>query len=465
MIDLHKVCFSYANAKDLDCVKDLDLHVRKGEFVVLTGESGSGKTTVTRIINGLAPAFYEGKLAGEVCLAGGNASELLMWKRGKVVGSIFQDPRSQFFSPQVEGEIAFGCENLGFSYDEIHQRVEEAIADLEIGELRGRNLLHLSSGEKQKVAIASIRAVQPQIYVFDEPSSNLDTEATIQLGLLMKKLKDEGCTIVVSEHRIWYLMDIADRFLYLRNGRIEMDIPIEEMQKTSPDSLRNMGIRRTSLIPCTLAAHEVSSTNGTNLELTAHAISFRYQKEEVLRNLTLTVHGGEIVAITGRNGAGKTTLAKILCGLYKPDQGVIYLNGKAMNRKQRIRHIRFIPHDTASGLFAESVREELLLMRNKTDTDYAEADEFLRTFGLYEYKNKHPATLSGGQKQRLVLAAALMDNAQVMIFDEPTSGLDAQNMLLVAKAMQHAAAIGKIVMIITHDGELVNQCCTRTLQI
>ncbi len=465
MIDLHKVCFSYANAADCESVKELSLHVRKSEFVVLAGESGSGKTTVTRIINGLAPAFYEGRLTGEVLLDGRDASTLSMWERGTIVGSIFQDPRSQFFSPQVEGEIAFGCENLGFGYDDIHRRVDGAIMDLGIQGLRGRSLFHLSSGEKQKAAIASIRAVGPKIYVFDEPSSNLDMEAVLQLGQLMKKLKEEGCTIVVSEHRIWYLMDLADRFLYLKDGSIQMDISAYEMKKMTLATLGDMGIRSRTLVPCALAEQEAGRIKSSGAELAARGISFRYQKEEVLLDLSIDVHSGEIVAITGRNGTGKTTLAKILCGLYKPDNGVIRLNGKAMNHKQRIKNIRFIPHDNASGLFAENVREELLLMVDKTKANFNKADGLLRTLGLYEFRDRHPAALSGGQKQRLVLAAALMEDAQTMILDEPTSGLDARNMCLVAKAIKHAASLGKSILIITHDGELIHQCCTRMVQI
>ncbi len=465
MIDLNNVCFSYAGSIDGEGVKNFNLHVCKGEFVVLTGESGSGKTTVARIINGLAPAFYEGQLTGKVILNGKDASTLSMWERSTIVGSVFQDPRSQFFSPQVEGEIAFGCENLGFDYDSIHQRVDRAIEDMEMQGLKGRSLLHLSSGEKQKVAITSIRAVGPQIYIFDEPSSNLDTEAAIQLGLLMKKLKEEGCTVVVSEHRIWYLMNLADRFLYLKDGCIDIQMSAGEMNQLPSVTLKNMGIRSRELVPCVLEEKEYGHRKPSGTELAACEISFRYKKEEVLHGFSIEAYGGEIIAVTGCNGTGKTTLAKILCGLYKPNKGVIRLNGKDVNQKQRMKQIRFIPHDTASGLFAESVRGELLLMLDKTEAAFSKADGLLRTFGLYEYKERHPATLSGGQKQRLVLAAALMEDAQIMILDEPTSGLDAQNMCLVAGAMKHAAALGKSILIITHDGELIHECCTRVVQI
>lgn len=432
---------------------------------MLTGVSGSGKTTVTRIINGLAPSFYEGELTGEIRLDGKNASQLSMWERGTLVGSIFQDPRSQFFSPQVEGEIAFGCENLGHSHEEICRRVERAITDLKIEDLQGRNLYHLSNGEKQKVAIASIRSIGPKIYIFDEPSSNLDTEAIRQLGKLMKKLKDEGCTVVVSEHRIWYLMTLADRFLCLKNGEIEREILAEDMKKTSSDELNAMGIRNTSFVPCTLMNQKGVCARLSKLQLEVDTINFRYHKEEVLLNFSLVAHGGEIIAITGQNGTGKTTLAKILCGLYRPQKGAIRLNSEIMNRRQRIKHIRFIPHDTAAGLFAESVREELLLTVDKTQATAERADGFLRIFGLYGYRDRHPATLSGGQKQRLVLASALMDEADVMIFDEPTSGLDANNMRLVADAIKKAAETGAVVFIITHDGELVQECCNRVLDM
>ncbi len=221
MIRLENVTYSYSKEAEAS-LKNVDLTVKEGQFIVLIGKSGCGKTTVTRVINGLATKFYDGKLTGKVFIKNKNLEQIPLWEIGRTVGSIFQDPRSQFFASLTEDEVAFGCENYGFDRKLIQKRIDHAIHKVGGESQLGKEIYSMSSGEKQKIAIASVYAVNPFIYVFDEPSANLDMDSVIKLQELMKFLKNEGHTVIVAEHRLYYLMELADRFIYMNEGRIRI---------------------------------------------------------------------------------------------------------------------------------------------------------------------------------------------------------------------------------------------------
>lgn len=246
VIQFEDVSFEYPGA-ETESIQHINLDVKEGEFLVLTGGSGCGKTTLTRLINGLAEQFYEGTLKGRVTLLGRSISEYPLYEIGKKVGSIFQDPKSQFFASITEDEIAFGCENYGVSYEELDGRVSNAIKRINGDMLRGKEIYPMSSGEKQKIAVASVNAVDPEIYVFDEPSANLDMYSVEALKNLMRELKAEGHTIVVAEHRLYYLTDLADRFLYMENGSIKEEWSPEELLSMSENKRQKIGIRAADL--------------------------------------------------------------------------------------------------------------------------------------------------------------------------------------------------------------------------
>lgn len=209
----------------------------------MTGPSGGGKTTLTRLINGLAPAYYPGKLTGSLRLDETELTTMPSWRIGQEIGSVFQDPKSQFFSSELAGEVAFACENCGMSTEEIRRRTDEAIVALGLERLRERPLDILSSGEKQRAAIASVYALQPRIYVCDEPTANLDNEGTTQLAEILRKLKTEGNTLVIAEHRLAWLQGITDRYIYISDGAIQWEKTAAQMQALTWEERQTYGLR------------------------------------------------------------------------------------------------------------------------------------------------------------------------------------------------------------------------------
>ena len=455
MIKIDHISFSYGEENEnTGGVRDIDLNIEDGQFVVLCGESGCGKTTITRLINGLIPHYYEGQMAGEVWVNGEKVSEQPLYDSAAVVGSVFQNPRSQFFNVDTTSEITFGCENLGQPEKDIRERFAKTVRDFRLEKLMDRNIFHLSGGEKQKIACAGVSIMEPDVLVMDEPSSNLDAASILDLRKILAFWKSQGKTIIVSEHRLYYLRGLADRFIYLAEGQVSRDYSAAEFEQLTEQQRSNMGLRTFALerlLPPVLPQQEKTA-------LALHNFRFAYKNEpETLHIMDCEIPTNRIVGIIGNNGAGKSTFSRCFCGLEKRC-GEIVWNGRKYRPKDRLSTCYMVMQEVNHQLFTESVLDEVLISMEEENQERAE--EILNRLDLLAFKDRHPMSLSGGQKQRVAIASAIASKRSILFFDEPTSGLDYKHMKEVANVLRQVRDTGITVYVITHDLELILDCCT-----
>lgn len=459
MIVFEKVSFSYPG-QESGGLRDISLTVKRGECVLLCGRSGCGKTTVTRLVNGLIPHFLAGSLTGRVTVAGLDIAETPMYRIAEQIGSVFQNPRTQFFNTDTDSEIAFGIENEALPPAELRRRVEETALQLGIRNLRGRNIFALSGGEKQKIAFASVYAMNPDIYLLDEPSSNLDMDSIKALEQHLRLIKSQVKTILIAEHRLYYLMKLADRIVHLEDGAVTGEYTPADFLKL-PEKLREgMGLRATDLRRL-FPVERPGAVKAPALEI--HNLTLRYKKRVILENISLRASRGEVIGVVGHNGAGKTTFVRALCGLHTSCEGKFLWEGRPQNARDRLKRSYMVMQDVNYQLFAETVEKECSLGIREPD-----AQLVLKTMdalGLTPYKSRHPNTLSGGQKQRTAVAVSMVCGKEVLVFDEPTSGLDYDGMVQVAGLIEKLSAMGRIILVVTHDYELVLKACTRVLHL
>ena len=457
MIEFKNVSFSYPDSTE-GGLKNIDLTIPDGLCVLLCGRSGCGKTTLTRLINGLIPQFFEGDLSGEILLDGESLTDLPMYRIAEKVGSVFQNPRTQFFNVDTDSEIAFGMENEAVPQERMKRRVMETAQALRIENLLCRNIFALSGGEKQKIAFASVYAMNPQVYLLDEPSSNLDMTAIGELREHLRLIKSQGKILVIAEHRLYYLTDVADRILYLENGRIAGDFAPKQFWALSAEERQSMGLRAIDLQEekpfCVTASKQLPVLELKN-------VSLAYKKQLVLSKISLQAAPGDIIAVVGHNGAGKTTFSRALCGLHKETTGVYLWNGKPQKSEERMKRSYMVMQDVNYQLFAESVEAECTFGIKHPDTALAEST--LNELGLTPFRERHPNTLSGGQKQRLAAASSMVCGKELLVFDEPTSGLDFDSMVRLSSLIRRLSDMGKVIFIVTHDYEFVCRTCTRVL--
>ena len=460
MIKIDHISFSYGEENEnTGGVRDIDLNIEDGQFVVLCGESGCGKTTITRLINGLIPHYYEGQMAGEVWVNGEKVSEQPLYDTAAVVGSVFQNPRSQFFNVDTTSEITFGCENLGQPEKDIRERFAKTVRDFRLEKLMDRNIFHLSGGEKQKIACAGVSIMEPDVLVMDEPSSNLDAASILDLRKILAFWKSQGKTIIVSEHRLYYLRGLADRFISLAEGQVSRDYSAAEFEQLTEQQRSNMGLRTFALerlLPPVLPQQEKTA-------LALHNFRFAYKNEpETLHIMDCEIPTNRIVGIIGNNGAGKSTFSRCFCGLEKRC-GEIVWNGRKYRPKDRLSTCYMVMQEVNHQLFTESVLDEVLISMEEENQERAE--EILNRLDLLAFKDRHPMSLSGGQKQRVAIASAIASKRSILFFDEPTSGLDYRHMKEVANVLRQVRDAGITVYVITHDLELILDCCTDIIHL
>ena len=434
MIEIKNVSYSYENAVTDGALKNVSLCIPQGQTVLLCGESGSGKTTFGRLVNGLIPCYYEEKLTGSVMVNGNDTTQLQLHELAGTVGSVFQNPKSQFYTLLTDTEIVFACENIGMEKREILRRFTETVQDFRLEKLLGKNVSQLSGGEKQKIACASVSMLRPPILVLDEPTSNLDISAIRELREIVAKWKATGKTVLIVE-----------------------DVPADEFWRRTPDELHAEGLRGSCRFAPQVKEHRADAQ---------YIISpFRSSDGEFTLNIPeLKIPKGAVVAVLGNNGAGKSTFARCLCGLVRKCK-VQIIDGEKRYAGRKLSSLAYMVfQDVNHQLFSESVSEDVTLgLRLSEDEKRSTAEEMLWRMELWGYREAHPMALSGGQKQRLAIAGALAAQKDIIFYDEPTSGLDYRNMERVAENIRRLSEMGKTQFVITHDPELVEKCCDRFL--
>ena len=460
MISIDNVSFGYGEAQET--LSQVSAAIAPGECVLLCGASGCGKTTVTKLINGLIPAFTPGcHLEGRVEVDGLDPGTTPMYELARKVGSVFQNPKSQFFNLDTDSELAFGLENEGRTPEEIRKRVSDTVDALHLQELQARNIFSLSGGQKQLLAFGSVYAMGPEIFVLDEPTANLDQDAIARLHDQIAGLKRQGRTVVIAEHRLCFLTDLIDRVLYLRDGVLERTFTREQFFALTDGEREALGLRTLIPVGCTMPA---AAPAGAKEGLSVEGLTCAYRKEPpVFQALSFSARPEEVVAITGPNGVGKTTLSRCLCGLIREQAGQIALNGRPLNRKKRQKAAFCVMQDVNHQLFSDSVWGECRM--SAPDVPDSTLNGVLDSLHLLPFRERHPMSLSGGQKQRLAVATALLSEKPILIFDEPTSGLDYARMVEVSGVIRSLAQQGRIVLVVTHDQEFLQRACDRVLRL
>lgn len=438
MLEFKDVSFTYKNSnnKVLDRV---NFKINKRECILLTGVSGSGKSTLIHLMNGLIPTLYEGQLEGEILFKNKDLKDIESYDISKNIGYVSQDPRGHFFTTNTTSELVFSMENYGIPLNEMKKKYSELVNLLELEKLVDKNIIYISSGERQKIAIGCSLSLEPEIIILDEPSSNLDFHMTKKLNQLIEKLKTKGYTIIIAEHRMYYIQDLIDRVFVINNGKV-IEKTISDLKSNNEVPLRSLDIFNL----------ELENISCKNKELLMEINNITYKN--ILSNITTTVYKGDVIGLIGKNGVGKTTLLRLLSNIMKPNKGKIV--GKVVPF--------LVMQDMDYQFFTESVESEMKF--GSADNDLEKINSLLMKLGLTEFKDKIPFELSGGQKQRLLIAISALANVNLLMFDEPTSGLDYVNMTKVSGILKDLSKNSALI-VATHDIEFLYKTCNRVVYL
>ena len=440
-----------------------------------------------RCVNGLVPHFTGGRFGGSVTVAGLDTRLQPPRELGHLVGFVFQDPEAQLITPRVEDELAFGLEQRGIDPATMRQRIEDVLDLLGIAQLRHREVATLSGGERQRVAVAAALALQPEILVLDEPTSQLDPWGAEDLLAALTRLNDDlGLTVILAEHRLERIIAHADRMRYLPGaGAPPLDGPpatiLSAMGVESVPPVvalgRHMGWEP---LPLTVkqarlaARHDPRQPEPSPLPMPPsgpplveiHGLRAGYGDRSVLHHLDLTARRGELIAVMGRNGSGKTTLLRSLIGLHRPIAGKVQIDGLDATRLDTADLagvIGYVPQRPDALLFAPTLREELAFTRRHHGGTGRDPAELLHQLGLTHLAERNPRDLSGGERERAALAAILVGNPKLLLLDEPTRGMDAGRKRDLGTLLGDVCHDGGTVLMATHDLELVARIATRVL--
>lgn len=447
MVEIENLSLSYGNNKKV--LKNISLNIKKGECILLTGKSGSGKSSIINSINGLAVRYGGASIDGSIRIRNKDIKNLKLYEISMLVSSVFQNPKTHFFNVNTTLELLFYLENIGLSRYEMDKRLTEMLNLFPIEHLLNRDIFKLSGGEKQILCIAASYISGTEIIVLDEPSSNLDEENIKVIKEMLVQLKDKGKTLIISEHRIFYLMDIIDKIFLIKDGEIQSEYTKIDFMKFSTKKLNELGLR--DKIKTILTVPEIKNSGNFNVK----NIEFKFNGVDnklLLKNISFEM--GKIYGIVGTNGLGKSTLLRCLIGCERKSKDEIYLDGKRLSKTDRIKISSLVMQDVNHQLFTDSVMSEVSLGIKNVEISYVE--DILKKLDLYELKDCHPMSLSGGQKQRVAIASVLYKNSKLLFFDEPTSGMDYYNIMNISHLINECKSNEKIIFIVSHDQEFLN---------
>jgi energy-coupling factor transport system ATP-binding protein len=468
-------------------LRDFDWEIGESELVILAGESGSGKSTILRCLNGLVPHFTGGEFGGRVLVRGEDTRLLPTRALARSVGFVFQDPAAHSVSTMVEDEVAFGLEQMGVPVPAMRRRVEEALDLTGTERIRKRSIETLSGGERQRVAIAAALALQPRILALDEPTSQLDPSGAEDVLDAVRRLNEElGITVVLAEQRLDRVVGFTDRMRLLRPGWADLDghpgdvlracdarhappvALLGRIENWEPLPLNVKNARR--MVARVGFEPPISPVDAPRPDvepaLVLDRLGIGYGKTAVLEEVSFDARPGELVAIMGRNGTGKSTLLRALMGLHPIDSGSARIGGMnpVVDRTQAIgRKVGFLPQRAASLLFHETVEADVAAALESRGASREGVDTLLDRFALGHLRDRYPLDLSAGEQERTALAVALAGRPAVLLLDEPTRGMDALRKLELAELFRHLRGEGVTFLMATHDVELVAQVATRVI--
>lgn len=506
LFEIENLTYFYPESRT-PALDDVNLDVEEGELLLIAGGSGSGKSSLARLLAGLIPAFYGGKLAGRVLFRGKSLTETASPHLNTQIGIVFQDPEKQLVMTTVEAEIAFGLENLGLPQEEMLRRLSEVMSFLGLTPLKDEFTANLSGGQKQKVALAAVLAMQPRVLILDEPTSQLDPPAADEFFNLVERLnKEMGYTVVLIEQRLERCFHLADRLAIMESGRILRSGPVKEVARWEvenslpflPPVAKFFAELRWPSLPLTVkegrrelkrfyggtpvsgkeepqhprlrSAPPAREGGRDRPVLEVKNVWFTYPNgKEALKGVNLKVNRGELAVVIGENAAGKSTLLKQMAGILKPSRGSVLLAGRdtrTLSLPELGRRVGYLAQNPDDTLFQDSVEEELrFTLDNLGLEDGGVIDGVLKKLGLERHRKANPRDLSSGERQRVALAAVLVARPELLILDEPTRGIDCRLKEELGGLLAGLVKEGLTVVMVTHDVEFAAEYAERVVMM
>jgi energy-coupling factor transporter ATP-binding protein EcfA2 len=476
---IEDLSFRYRD-RQAPAIRNISFSANPGEILLIAGASGCGKTTLIRSINGLIPRSYKGEVTGRILLKGQDVSSWNLSKISQAVGTVLQDPERQILGTKVLHEVAFGLENLGVPRAEIIARVDESLNYLNISYLRNRETFNLSGGEKQKVALAGVLAMRPSILLLDEPLASLDPASAYETLDMVRRLANEGMTVLMIEHRVEDVLRIhPERVMFMSDGEIKYLGPMAGLEKVvdyhEVKLPASVIIKRAAKDAAPAELKILPTVAGSRFEpepiVRFEDVAFGYDEREVLHSIRLDIKRGDVIAVLGPNGAGKTTFVKHAIGLLKPKHGRVLVGGRD-TRETSVAQIAstlgYVFQSPSHMLFAPTVYEELAFgpknLKHPKEEIEKEVKEALQIVNLSDKEGDPPLALSFGQQKRVSIAAILAMRSRILVMDEPTAGQDYFNYMNFMDAILQLPGF-EAILFITHDVDLAVIYANRVLLV